>query len=533
MTQLDLPQISVARYLDLLKRRRWQVVPVSLLGLLIGGLVAFFIPRFYVADTLLVLEPTLGERSEEAFRKIVDGARVTIPLSIGPTIRELGWREAQATDAYELQQNERGIAERLSVVDLTLGAKLRTYAQLRVTYLDQDGERAAVFLNELVANWIELRLREMRAEAQARKTAASERYSRERQTFERLRDEMTLLEKTYGIAPAVDLVEQRTSARLREAELKARAEALQKKEEEAARADRELAARKAELATLDRRVVPEAKALQEKALTVPLAAQLLIQLQHAERARDNYNPKHPGRAHWEREVARLTAEIATLLGGDAVDEDGMVPNPKVAALQATIEALEKARDDARTEIELGRRRLAEDEEARRRLVDALDTYERLGVELAETEERRKAAHAGMQDADREIVDLGDQRRIKQERKASTPPRPTEPNIVLVALIGCVLGLGAAVGLILLLDVLQGTFKTAEDVERALPVPVLGGMSHLETEDERRRVAAGRRRAVVTAATLVGLVVVVVTIYYVDPLRLPPFARDLLSMVLGG
>ena len=46
MTQVDMPQLSLSRYVDLVKRRRWQVVPVSLLGLLIGGLVAFFIPRF-------------------------------------------------------------------------------------------------------------------------------------------------------------------------------------------------------------------------------------------------------------------------------------------------------------------------------------------------------------------------------------------------------------------------------------------------------------------------------------------------------
>ena len=50
MTQIEVPQISLQRYVDLLKRRRWQVIPVSLLGLLVGGLVAFFIPRYYVAD---------------------------------------------------------------------------------------------------------------------------------------------------------------------------------------------------------------------------------------------------------------------------------------------------------------------------------------------------------------------------------------------------------------------------------------------------------------------------------------------------
>ena len=54
MTQTaDLPQLSLQRYFDLVKRRRWQLVPVSLLGLIIGGVVAFFIPRFFVAETLL------------------------------------------------------------------------------------------------------------------------------------------------------------------------------------------------------------------------------------------------------------------------------------------------------------------------------------------------------------------------------------------------------------------------------------------------------------------------------------------------
>ena len=90
----------------------------------------------------------------------------------------------------------------------------------------------------------------------------------------------------------------------------------------------------------------------------------------------------------------------------------------------------------------------------------------------------------------------------------------------------------AIGLILLIDTLQGTLKTVEDVERALPVPVLGGLSHLETIEERSRQVSGRRRASMVAAALLLCGVVVVTVYYVAPERLPPFARDLLTMVLG-
>ena len=36
MTQLDLPQVSLQRYVDLVRRRRWQLVPISLFGLVVG-----------------------------------------------------------------------------------------------------------------------------------------------------------------------------------------------------------------------------------------------------------------------------------------------------------------------------------------------------------------------------------------------------------------------------------------------------------------------------------------------------------------
>jgi hypothetical protein len=96
----------------------------------------------------------------------------------------------------------------------------------------------------------------------------------------------------------------------------------------------------------------------------------------------------------------------------------------------------------------------------------------------------------------------------------------------------VLGLGAAIGLILLLDVLQGTFKTVEDVERALSVPVLGGMSHLETEEERRDLQRVRKRNSLIVLALLMLGGTVLLIYLVNPSALPSFVRDVLSFLLG-
>ena len=80
---------------------------------------------------------------------------------------------------------------------------------------------------------------------------------------------------------------------------------------------------------------------------------------------------------------------------------------------------------------------------------------------------------------------------------------------------------------------QGTFKTVEDVERAMPVPVLGGFAHLLTEEVRQKSRSSRRTASLVGGTVLVLVLAVVTIYYLDPTRLPAFARNVLALVLGG
>ena len=133
--QVELPQLSLQRYLDLVKRRRWQLVPVSLLGLVIGGLVAFFIPRYFVADTLVVHQQVPGETPpdrENPFRSIVDTARSTIPLAVDEALDELHWPEVAQLDRFERQQYEREVEERVRVLEANAWDKTRAYAQLRV-----------------------------------------------------------------------------------------------------------------------------------------------------------------------------------------------------------------------------------------------------------------------------------------------------------------------------------------------------------------------------------------------------------------
>ena len=155
MTQLDLPQLSLRRYLDLVKRRRWQVVPVSLLGLLIGGLVAFFIPRMFVAETRIKHAQMPGEgQDSDAVKQIVETAKSAIPTYVEEAIGELNWTEFNALDEFDRGQFARDVESRVKVLEQFSGDRNRGYAIMLVQYRDRDGDRSAQLLNKLVEVWI-------------------------------------------------------------------------------------------------------------------------------------------------------------------------------------------------------------------------------------------------------------------------------------------------------------------------------------------------------------------------------------------
>jgi len=179
VTQLDLPQISLQRYVDLLRRRRWQVIPVSVLGLLIGGFVALLIPRYYVADTWVQYTRAPGEPKanpmEDPMADAVDNAKHTIPLAVGETIRQLGWEDYAGLGLYAAHEYEHTVRSRIDILDQNAGKPVRSFAQLHITYRDQDGQRAAAFLNGLVQVWMNRQLQTMRDNTQAMLVQANRR----------------------------------------------------------------------------------------------------------------------------------------------------------------------------------------------------------------------------------------------------------------------------------------------------------------------------------------------------------------------
>lgn len=536
MTSVDVPQISLQRYVELLKRRRWQVIPVSLIGLVIGGLVAFFIPRYYVAETLIEHQAVPGQnstRSDDPFKSIVDSAYWTIPQAVGAAMTALNWPEAKAT-GYQLQENERAVRDNLKVYDSNAGSSTREdYAQIRVTFRDRDGLRSAEFLNALVEAWIKKRLEELRRPSEESRSSAAERVRLLKQ------DQDQLVREKQGLALQHKLDPQ-LGPEIQYAKVKDEQFAQVALRGTRTDLDRELATlQKAQQADRDKlvSVSPRAKEDPDELLkavsATPQGAALATQILYWRDVLQNFLPGTSRHAEAQRGIVQCEKKMLELIGPRDVDADGLVPNPEYETLRKVIEAREAEILLKSADLQKIDDQLAAEVARVESLIVGYEKYRSVSNRLAEVEKDIARALDDLRDAEAVLANLGKQETVKQRNKANAPPRPTDPNILLVAMLGCVLGLGLAISLILALDIVQGTFKTIEDVERGLPVPVLGGMSHLETEFEREQLLRSRRRISFAAAGFVFLCTAVVVVFYIDPNHLPPIVRDVLALLLGA
>ncbi|MEM7201839.1 MAG: hypothetical protein AAF628_16350 [Planctomycetota bacterium] len=532
MTQLDLPPISFARYLDLLKRRRWQVLPVSLLGLLVGGLVASLIPRYYVARTVIEFQgEVLGsnERSDDPMKDLVDSAQATIVWSVKGALETVKWPEALVDDPDERRAVEELVRSRVNVIDLNPDRGRQT-AIVAVEYRDTDGYRAREMANSLVTTWVEERRARMNHEALIQLRRLNEEIQIQNSGLASVEGEIASLLESEGINP-LDLGgptmggSSALSQQLGDQEK--RLEELQGERDELAA---EIELLRGEIALVAEEIVTaDASKLsdtEQRSLSL-----LQIQVTRYAAMLGEFRPGHRDRETTQQlyeEASERLLEAQKLLGVDPKPR----PNPAFVERQRNLSRLDAQLAGADAKIETAQERL----EVLQRQVAALPAvmgqYQLL-ISQRDTHQSALDEYGKSLRSYRREQELLDREDPYEIRLANVPRRPTTPNITLVALAGCAVGLAFAIGLVLLIDILQSTYKTLSDVERELPVPVLGGLSFMTTDEDRREQTVRRARFGVAAGVFLVLMLSVITLYYVDPTSLPPVVRDTLELLLGS
>lgn len=540
MTQLDVPNISFSHYLDLLKRRTWHVVLVSVFGLVIGGFVALMIPRFYVVSTTLEFEASalapFGKDGPDPLTQVVKEARSTIPRGIERAIQELGWPEASLTGLAR-QDFIAGVRERLHAYDpgMDTSGPRRQFAELRIQYADTEGQRAVEMVEKLRDLWLRGYVQGLEQRAQADVDVIRTRHDAVLGQQKAANEALSLFEKNNDLNPMLwrslesfgggrDLGNRIDSFEDQLIDLQSQILQLEKEQEE--RRARLEVTKEMVPATLEERIPdPLLRSEYERKLKEVMLAQLRMKrfLPHTSHYRSAL-------ALVEDLKGELTLLEQSAGGGfDKLEKK----NPDYEALDKEIRLVDAKLEGLRSDE---KRKQGMLDELRKRASDLpgiFKQYRELRADLTRFDKQVAELDEELTKAQNLLYRARSDKPYRISEQAFAPATPNDPNPVLLALIGCGVGLGLAIGLILLIDLLQLTYKSVDDVESALGVPVLGSIAFLQTDEELRDLRSRRVWMTVAATLFIGSLVTVVALYYVNKTQLPEFMVDILDVLLGA
>jgi len=115
-------------------------------------------------------------------------------------------------------------------------------------------------------------------------------------------------------------------------------------------------------------------------------------------------------------------------------------------------------------------------------ITQVKTTEILDIQITNTDPElaKTIANSMAQEFSKAVIEIKKVDSVSIVDPAVTPDKPVKPNKKLNVLIAFVVGLMASVGLIFLLEYMDNTVKTSDDVEKLLGIPVLGVIPNYQT-----------------------------------------------------
>lgn len=501
-------QFDFYKYLRIFWRRKWLlIIPLVVCGPL-SMYVAYLCPEEYRSKA--ILEMQIGAPQVEAGRE-----RINVHRELS-TVQQnmLGWNEvydiilSRKVDFDEdIDPDNRRQIERLyNKIFRRTRVSARGLRHIEVAHKSGSPERNATLVNELVKRYVGENRREAQQQAQvdvdyfreklAAVKARLDEIDRDIRDFTTanpwLRDELSELHRDLK-----DAEQEEEAVRQELAELNAQLAELNK---ELAKTDPEI--------TETRKVEPSPEVL--------AARRQYEQMQtYFRQVNERYTPAHRMWRDAKRRLDEAKAHVDEIDKGDEVEEI-TTDNPKYAQLQVQITALVKNLERS------SRRRLDANQKVNRLSVDVKKAPELL-AERKRLDEQRATVQSDVSDlgkkfraSDKELQRLLNEAystKFKVREYARPDGTPVKSTQIKIVALGIMVGMLTGVGLIVLIEYLDQTFKTIDDARAVLGIPALGVIPAIFTPRDHRRRLWFRVLAVSSAVFLVG---VAVTLYLAVP-----------------
>jgi polysaccharide chain length determinant protein (PEP-CTERM system associated) len=478
-------------------RRKWLIILPAVVGFAVSVFVARQMSQLYRSETLIMVIP---QRVPDSIVKSTVTAKIEERLpSISGQILSRSRLERIIND-FNLYPAERAggvmedVVERMRV-DIK-GPTLVGKESFRLSYVSSDAKTAQKVTERLGSLYIEENLRDRENLATGTNQFLESQLAEAKQRLIEYEKKLEEYRRQYAGQLPSQLPANQQAIQNAQMQLQAVNESMNRAGERRLLIERQLA---------DTQVLPAAAVSTDAGAiapgtTAPTTAQQLQAVQaRLEAFKLQYTPDHPDVRALERTVRELQARL---------DEESRSPSTAPAPVSPVEAARQKRIRDLQADLDVVDHQIAvnQTEEAalKKRIadyqgkVDVVPTRESELVELTRDYGTVQASYnsllAKQQEsklaANLETRQIGEQFKILDP--ASLPEKPYNHLLrIQIMLGGCVGGLLLGVGLVMLLEQRDSSFKTEEDVIRVLTLPVLAlvpvlGPEHGEQTRRRRR-----------------------------------------------
>lgn len=459
MDQLE-QEVDLLEYLRVLARRKWLILALVLTSALTAYVVSAGMTEIYQATatimvrtdsavgTMPFMEEMMGTSGNDIRNYMEFLKSRTIVESV---LTRLGWYTPVSPEDVALWQKSLSVQQ----VQGTNVAKLSVESD--------NAERSAAFLNALIEVFREHSQKMNQESARAAREFVAQQLSISEQALRKAEDALLQYKKSSMVVEPTE-------------ETKAQIDKIAEIEKELAAAQVELNAAMAERQEIERNLRSADPTLVTSTTLVnnPLVQQYKIRLSDLETelagARERYTDNHPAVISLKAQIADVKAKLAQEVE-NVVGSQTSSLNPIYQALRTQLvenesrivglEAKQAALHGMLLDAEAKLAAIPEKEMDVARLMREQRVDEEIYVMLRTKYEEMRITEA-MKVSDVYVID-----------SAVVPEKPIKPRKLLNTAIAAFLGLFVAVGVAFVMEYVDTSFKTQEEVERLLELPVLG------------------------------------------------------------